>query len=100
MSVCPELSGVDLEGNLVKIECLKHECDRYQQVQGTHPQTGETISDWGCAYNWTNTLLIENSKQQRHTASAVESFKNEMKHYNDKTIELIATDRLQLVSSQ
>lgn len=54
------------------------ECNRYIQINGTNPNTGEPASKWDCIDNWQPMLLIENSQQQRQTAAAVESFRNEM----------------------
>ena len=48
------------------------------QIRGNHPQSGAEIDEWGCSVVWTPFLLIENSKLQRETGSAVESFRNEM----------------------
>lgn len=48
------------------------------QLRGMHPQTGKEIDEWGCSMVWTPFLLIENSKVQRETGAAVESFRNEM----------------------
>ena len=42
-----------------------------------NPNTGEEVDDWSCAVTWLPTLMIENSQQQRHTSSAIESFRNE-----------------------
>jgi hypothetical protein len=61
-----------------KAPCKEHGCRFYVQVQGAHPQTGEQLNRWDCAIAWLPILLIENSQQQRHTGSAVESFRNEV----------------------
>ena len=53
------------------------------KVQGKNPNTGEQIEDWACSMAWIPMLLIENSQQQRHTAGAVESFRNEMVKANE-----------------
>ncbi len=62
---------------LLKAPCAEHSCRWYIQVQGNHPQTGETISKFGCAVEWLPVLMIENSQQQRQTGAAVESLRNE-----------------------
>lgn len=49
----------------------------YVQVHGLNPQTGEPVSNWQCSVALLPLLMIENSKQQRSTAAAVESFRNE-----------------------
>jgi hypothetical protein len=76
--ICPELSGVDLDGKLVEITCKEHACAKWIQVQGTHPQTGEPLSEYDCTHNWQTVLLIENSQQQRQTGAAIESLRNEV----------------------
>ncbi len=68
---------------LIKKDCVGLQCSWFTQVRGLHPQTGEEIDEWACAMIWLPTLLIENSKQQRHTSSAVESFRNEMAKANE-----------------
>jgi hypothetical protein len=55
-----------------------HRCAWSIELDGTNPNNGETVKERGCAMAWMPILLIENSKQQRSTASAVESFRNEM----------------------
>lgn len=63
----------------------KKRCRLWQQLQGLNPQTGEQINQWGCADQFANMLRIENSQQQRQTAAAVESFRNEMVNVNGVT---------------
>jgi hypothetical protein len=95
MSTCPKLSGVDLDGKLVKVECIKHDCQQYIQVQGQHPQTGVDISEWDCTDNWQTVMLIENSQQQRQTGAAVESFRNEMAKDNREVLALASQGLLE-----
>jgi hypothetical protein len=44
---------------------------------GTHPQTGVPLAEWGCAVEWLPILMIEQSKEVRQNAAAIESFRNE-----------------------
>jgi len=67
---------------LIGEECWGLECEWYQQIRGTHPQTGEPVDEFMCAHLWNNILLIENSQMQKQTGAAVESFRNEMKKDN------------------
>lgn len=53
------------------------------KVRGNNPNTGEEVDDYGCSIAWLPVLMIENSQQQRQTAAAVESFRNEMVKAND-----------------
>jgi len=54
-----------------------------------NPNTGEAMDEWQCAINLLPFLLIENSQQQRSTAAAVESFRNETVTRNDTTNALL-----------
>ena len=63
--------------------CKQLDCDWFIELHGTHPNTGEPIKDWGCAMAMMPMMLIENAKQQHSTASAVESFRNEMVKSNE-----------------
>ena len=90
-SECIE-DGAIRDGELVK-------CRFWVHVQGTHPQTGETVSNGDCAIAWTPMLLIENSQQQRQTGAAVESFRNEMVKSNESTtMALLETAKIQTKS--
>lgn len=55
-----------------------YRCNLYIQLAGTDPGSGQLIDQWRCAQAWIPILLVENSMQQRNTAAAVESFRNEM----------------------
>ena len=64
-------------------------CRFWVTVQGKHPQTGETINNGDCAFAWTPVLLIENSKVNRETGSAIESFRNEMVKANETSAKIM-----------
>lgn len=63
--------------------CRKLGCAWFMRVRGRNPNTGEDVDEWGCAMAWLPILTIENSQQQRQTAAAVESFRNEMVRANE-----------------
>ena len=65
-----------------KAPCKQHKCRFYIQIQGSNPNTGESVNRFDCAVAWVPMLLIENSQQQRQTGAAVESFRNEMVAFN------------------
>ena len=88
--ICPSLSGVDLDGNLVKVECLKYECPKYVSIQGVHPQSGEVVDEWKCSDAWMPILMIENTKRANETGAAIESFRNEMVDANNNAMMLNA----------
>lgn len=61
---------------LKNTQCIGLDCAWFTQLRGTHPNTGAEIDEWGCAVAWLPVLLIENAKETRQTAAAVESFRN------------------------
>jgi len=67
-------------------------CERWVNVQGQNPQTGEIINRFGCIDDWQTTLMIENSKLLRETGAAIESFRNEMVTANQQTAVLLSHD--------
>jgi len=74
---------------LIKKECIEHKCEWYFQVNGTNPNTGEPAERYQCAVVLTPLLLLENANQQRSTAAAVESFRNESVVKNEVTNQLL-----------
>lgn len=58
--------------------CKELECAWFMRVAGANARTGELMDQWGCAVAWVPILLVENTQQQKTTAAAVESFRNEM----------------------
>lgn len=70
--------------------CRQLDCAWFVQLRGMNPNTGQEIDEWGCAMAWQPILMIENSQQQRQTAAAVESFRNEMVVSNQATISLFS----------
>lgn len=63
--------------------CRQLECAWFMKIQGKDPQSEKEIEEWGCAMAWMPILIIENSQQQRGTAAAVSSFRNEMVKANE-----------------
>jgi hypothetical protein len=58
-------------------------CERWIHVVGQDKNTGEQINRHGCADDWHVSLTIENTLEARHTAAAVESFRNAMVAQNN-----------------
>ena len=54
-----------------------HVCRWLIKMEGKNTNTGAHEAKEDCAIAWFPLLLIENSAQQRSTAAAVESFRNE-----------------------
>ena len=65
--------------------CKQLDCAWFIEIHGTHPNTGEPLKDWGCSMAMMPMMLIENARQQHSTASAVESFRNEMVKANESS---------------
>ena len=74
---------------LLKKDCIENKCEWYCQVRGVNPNTGEPVDEWQCAINLLPVLLIENSKQQRSTSAAVESFRNESVKQNNTLAQVL-----------
>jgi hypothetical protein len=70
----------DPEGKcpLLNKKCIKHQCIWYNMLQGTHPQSGANVQEWGCSIAWIPLLLVENGRQTVGVQAATESFRNEM----------------------
>ena len=73
---------------LIQKDCIGLQCSWFTQIRGLNPNTGEPVDEWGCAITWLPMLTIENSQQQRHTSSAVESFRNEVVKSSKKNQQL------------
>ena len=72
--------------------CIGLQCAWFTKVQGTNPQTGKDIEDWGCAVAWLPMLAIENSQTNRMSGAAVESFRNETLNRISSTINMKRID--------
>lgn len=64
--------------------CREHECRLYVQLIGTHPQTGQPVNQWNCAFAWMPAMQIETTQQVRQMGAAIESFRNEMVKQNEQ----------------
>lgn len=78
-------------------ECIGLECEHYQKVSGTDPQTGATVDEYMCSDLLHNILLIENTGQQMRTGGAVESFRNEMKSDNQALAKVLQSTQTGLL---
>lgn len=74
------------------------QCQLWIGLQGTDPNTGAPIDKFACADSWLPMLMVENSQQQRQTAAAVESFRNEVVSQNSELLSL--PQRLRLAIQQ
>jgi len=81
-------------------KCKQFECAWFMQMKGENPQTGEPLDDYGCSMAWMPVILLENSKLQNETGSAVESFRNEMVKANQSSLELLQQEQKRLNGKQ
>lgn len=87
--ICPMMGGESCveDGSIRNGELVA--CRFWVTVQGMNPQTGETMNHKDCAMAWMPVLMIENSKVNRETGAAVESFRNEMVKNNDLNTQVL-----------
>lgn len=87
--ICPLMGGLECveDGAIRNNELVK--CRFWITVMGQNPQTGETVNNGDCAMAWTPVLLIENSKVNRETGAAIESFRNEMVQANEASHQIM-----------
>ena len=87
--ICPLMGGEECveDGSIRNNELVK--CRFWVTVIGKDPQTGKEINNGDCAMAWTPVLMIENSKVNRETGAAVESFRNEMVKANETNTQVL-----------
>ena len=78
---------------LLNKKCIKHQCIWYNMLQGTHPQTGQDVQEWGCSIAWLPLLLVENSKATVGVKAATESFRNEMVPSNNVMQKVLSSNK-------
>jgi hypothetical protein len=61
---------------LIGEDCRELECSWWTCINGVNPQTGETVSEWGCAVQWMPILQVDTTKVIYQNGAAVESFRN------------------------
>lgn len=87
--ICPMMGGEECveDGAIRNGELVK--CRFWVHVVGKNPQTGQEVNNGDCAMAWTPVLMIENSKVNRETGSAIESFRNEMVKANQNSNKIL-----------
>lgn len=68
---------------LLNKACIQERCMFWTHVRGANPQTGDPVDAHDCAVKWLPVLLIENAKQTREGAAAIESGRNEITDRQD-----------------
>jgi len=86
--ICPMMGEECVEDGAIRNGELVS-CRFWVHVLGKDPQTGKDIDNADCAFAWTPMLLIENSKINRETGAAVESFRNEMVKSNESSQQIL-----------
>lgn len=86
--LCPLMGCECIEDGSIKDGQLVS-CRFWINVQGTSPQTGEVVNHYDCSMAWMPVLMIENSKVNRETGAAVESFRNEMVKSNEINAQIL-----------
>lgn len=76
-TICPMMGGEECVGDGAQRNNELVKCRFWINVVGKNPQTSEDINSSDCAIAWIPVLLIENSRVNRETGAAVESFRNE-----------------------
>jgi len=89
--ICPLMGGQACveDGSIRNNELVA--CRFWITVIGKDPQTGKEINNADCAMAWNPILLIENSKVNRETGAAIESFRNEMVKCNEINTQALIT---------
>lgn len=92
--ICPMMGGECIEDGSIKDGELVS-CRFWIHVHGRDPQTGAEVKNGDCAIAWMPVLLIENSKVNRETGAAVESFRNEMVKANETNTQVLLAAAMQ-----
>ena len=80
---------------LLKKPCIEHSCSWYTHLVGTNPNTGKQVDEFGCSVAWVPFLVLENAKETRQGAAAVESFRNEMVSANQLALKMSLAPQLE-----
>lgn len=86
--ICPLMGDECVEDGSIRNGELVA-CRFWVHVLGKDPQTGKDLDNADCAFVWTPLLMIENSKVNRETGAAVESFRNEMVKSNEASQQIL-----------
>ena len=87
-TICPHLSGVDLEGNSVLVECIEHKCKMWVMVSGTHPETNAPINEFDCTYIWDRVMQGDTNRKLMNLVGTVGSMRNETVKLNKAAVHL------------
>ena len=92
--VCP------LGGTCEKIaDGVIERCAWYVKIEGTHPNTGEFISESRCAMYWQPILMIDTNGKLNQNIATVESLRNETIKRQDAVLALGAVDAKKVIAN-
>ena len=66
-----------------RVDKVCHECELYQHVSGKHPQTGDAMDYWGCAFNVAIFLSIENTAVAQRSVATMDALRREVQQASD-----------------
>jgi hypothetical protein len=75
--------------------CKQFDCAWFMEVRGNHPQTGEDMSEWGCAMAMMPVLLLETSRQTNQAGASIDSFRNEMVRQQNEILNLAQQNEIE-----
>ena len=68
--------------------CKQLDCAWFTKLAGKNPQGEKEVEEWGCAVTMLPLLIVAQTNAVRHTAGAVESFRNVMSTQQDELLSL------------
>ena len=68
--------------------CKQLDCAWFTKLAGKNPQGGKEVEEWGCAVTMLPLLMVAQTNAARHTAGAVESFRNVVATQQDELLDL------------
>ena len=97
-SFCPEISGIDLEGEFIRVPCQEHDCEYYQKYEGRDNENNR-VDKWDCANKWHTELEANIVRRLLGVQSAVELQTNEVLKGNMRLLQ-VATGEIQTLEVQ
>jgi len=73
---------------LFRKACAKvcHTCELWDHIRGKHPQTGQDLDHWACAFKMHTMLSIESTMAQRQTTASIDMMRKEVHDNKDTAI--------------
>lgn len=65
-----------------------HTCEWYIKLEGTHPQNGSRIDEWGCSIAFMPILQIESSQQSRQAGASADKVATEVRKFHQSMVGL------------